>query len=429
MLICNADIVSDGQCRRGNVFIEGGDIVRIDYNSEINRTDNNSETIDATGLLLLPGVIDEHVHFREPGLTHKGDIYSESRAAAAGGVTTFMDMPNTIPQTTTIEQLKIKQEIAAENSIINYLFYLGVTNDNLKEVAQAAQAGACGIKLFMGSSTGNMLVNDELTLNRLFATATLPIAVHAEDETIIRNNAIHYKELYDTRALASLHPLIRSREACYRSTAKVVELAHHYRTRLHILHLSTTDELQLLDNTPIEDKYITAEACIEHLWYDDTAYSKLNNLMKVNPAVKCVADRESLLKAVRDGYIDTIATDHAPHTIEEKTLPYFDAPSGVPVIQHSLVAMLELWHKGVFSIETIVQKMCHNPATIYNIEKRGFIREGYKADICLINPNKQWIVSKENILHKSGWSAFPEGTIFNSKVVKTIVDGKIIYSE
>jgi len=385
--------------------------------------------INAEGLLLIPGVIDDQVHFREPGLTHKGDIYSESKAAAAGGITSFMDMPNTIPQTVTIEALNEKYRIGAERSVINYSFLIGATNDNLNEVLKADPATVCGIKIFMGSSTGNMLVDNESALRELFRLAHMPISTHCEDENTIKRNTEAYRKIHGENSPFNLHPLIRSRDACYISSSNAVKLAKEYNTRLHIFHLSTADEMKLFSNdVPLSQKRITAEVCVHHLWFDDSDYEEHGARIKWNPAIKTKFDRESLCEAVKNDLIDIIATDHAPHTIEEKSNSYFKAPSGGPLVQHSLVAMLELYHRGIFPLEKIIEKMCHNPAILFNIKGRGFIREGYKADLCLVDPSDPWTVSKENILYKCAWSPF-EGTTFKSKVRMTIVNGTVVYDK
>src|SRR5674476_251772 len=426
ILIKNATIINEGRSFRNDLLIKDELISSIGSADEFT-IPSRTTIIDAKGLLLMPGVIDDQVHFREPGLTHKGDIYSESRAAVAGGVTSFMDMPNTNPQTITIDILNEKYRIGSENSFTNYSFYLGATNTNLDEVLKVDQSSVCGIKLFLGSSTGNMLVDNESALKELFSKTTLPITAHCEDETIIKKNSEFYRKKYGEDVPVKMHPLIRSREACFRSSSHAVYLAKEYNTRLHILHLSTADELKLFSNTlPLYQKKITGEVCIHHLWFDESSYEKLGNLIKWNPAIKTRFDRDALINGVNNNIIDIIATDHAPHTLAEKENSYFKAPSGGPLVQHSLVAMLELWHKKIFSIEKIIEKMCHNPAILFNIRNRGFIREGYKADLCLINPSSPWIVSKENILYKCGWSPF-EGTTFRSKVVQTIVNGTIVY--
>ncbi len=425
-LIKNATIINEGRSFRNDLLIKDELISSIGSADEFT-IPSRTTIIDATGLLLIPGIIDDQVHFREPGLTHKGDIYSESRAAVAGGVTSFMDMPNTNPQTVTIDILNEKYRIGSENSLTNYSFYLGATNTNLDEVLKVDKSSVCGIKLFMGSSTGNMLVDNENALRELFAKATLPVTAHCEDEPMIRKNCEIYMEKYGEDVPVKMHPLIRSREACFRSSSHAVNLAKEYNTRLHILHLSTADELKLFSNAlPLDQKKITGEVCIHHLWFDESSYEKLGNLIKWNPAIKTRFDRDALINGVNNDIIDIIATDHAPHTLTEKGNSYFKAPSGGPLIQHSLVVMLELWHRKIFSLEKIVEKMCHNPAILFNIRNRGFIREGYQADLCLVDPASPWSVSKDNILYKCGWSPF-EGVTFQSKVVKTIVNGTIVY--
>ena len=426
ILIKNATIVNERKTFKGEVLIKDEFISAIGFPDQIT-TPTGAEIIDATGLILIPGVIDDHVHFREPGLTHKGDIFSESRAAVAGGVTSFMDMPNTNPQTVTIDLLNDKYRIGSENSIVNYSFYLGATNNNLDEVTKAVPSEVCGIKMFMSSSTGNMLIDDEDILRELFSKARLPIACHCENEQIIRRNHEIFRQKYGDDVPVKMHPLIRSREACFLSSSQAVKLAKNLNTRLHILHLSTADEIKLLKNDmPLKQKKITSEVCVHHLWFDDSSYDELGSRIKWNPAIKTRFDRESLISAVNNDLIDIVASDHAPHTLEEKTNSYFKTPSGGPLIQHSLVAMLDLWHKKIISLEKIIEKMCHNPAILFNITERGFIREGYKADLCLIDPHSSWTVSKENILYKCGWSPF-EGTTFRSKVIKTLVNGTIVY--
>jgi dihydroorotase len=426
ILIKNATIVNEGKTFRSDLLIIDEQIISIGSPDQIS-IPSGTKIIDATDLLLIPGVIDDQVHFREPGLTHKGDIFSESRAAAAGGVTSFMDMPNTDPQTVTIDILNEKYLIGSENSVTNYSFYLGATNTNLEEVLRVDPSAVCGIKLFMGSSTGNMLVDNETALRELFAKTSLPVAAHCEDEPIIRKNIEIFREKYGEDVPVRMHPKIRTREACFRSSSHAVNLAKDYNTRLHILHLSTADELKLFSNElPLNQKRITSEVCVHHLWFDESSYDNLGTLIKWNPAIKTRFDRDALINGVNNNLIDIIATDHAPHTLTEKESSYFKAPSGGPLIQHSLVAMLELWHKKIFSLEKIVEMMCHNPAVLFNIRKRGFIREEYQADLCLINPSSPWIVSKGNILYKCGWSPF-EGTTFRSKVVQTIVNGTIVY--
>jgi dihydroorotase len=428
ILIKNGTIVNEGESFHGDLLIKDELISAIGSPGQIIKP-SGAQIIDASGLILIPGVIDDQVHFREPGLTHKGDIFSETRAAVAGGITSFMDMPNTIPQTVTIEALNEKYSTGSENSLINYSFYIGATNNNLDEIMKADPAMVCGIKLFMGSSTGNMLVDNENALHELFSRAALPVAAHCEDEPTIRKNSEAFRQKYGDDIPVSMHPLIRSREACFLSSSRAIALAKEHNTRLHILHLSTADEMKLFSNElPLEEKRITSEVCVHHLWFDDSYYDELGTKIKWNPAIKTKYDRESLVNGVSKDLIDIIATDHAPHTMEEKLNTYFKAPSGGPLVQHSLPAMLELWHKKIFSIEKIVEKMCHNPAILFNIKERGFIREGYKADLCLISPDDPWIVSKENILYKCGWSPF-EGTTFKSKVVQTIVNGTVIYNK
>jgi dihydroorotase len=428
ILIKNATIVNEGRTFTGDLLIKGEIIDSIGSFEEFNLPDDLN-VIDAKGLLLLPGIIDDQVHFREPGLTHKGDIHSESRAAVAGGVTSFMDMPNTIPQTVTIDLLNEKYQIGSENSFTNYSFYLGATNTNIDEVMKIDKSAVCGIKLFMGSSTGNMLVDNEAALKELFSRATVPITAHCEYEPLIRKNIEIYREQYGENVPVQMHLLIRSREACFKSSSHAVSLAKEYNTRLHVLHLSTSDELKLFRNDePLIQKRITGEVCVHHLWFDDSSYEKLGALIKWNPAIKTKFDRAALIDGVNSNLIDIIATDHAPHTLAEKNNSYFKSPSGGPLIQHSLVLMLELWHRKIFTLEKIVEMMCHNPAILFNISKRGFIREGYKADLCMVNPSDAWNVSKENILCKCGWSPF-EGVTFQSKVVKTIVNGNIVYDD
>jgi dihydroorotase len=428
ILIKNATIVNEGKTFQSDLLIKD-EIISAIGSTDLIKIPTGCRIIDATGLLLIPGIIDDQVHFREPGLTQKGDINSESRAAVAGGVTSFMDMPNTNPQTISIESLNDKYRLGSENSFTNYSFYLGATNTNLDDVLQVDPSAVCGIKLFMGSSTGNMLVDNEKALKDLFSRSSLIIAAHCEDESVIRKNSEAFREKFGEDVPVKMHPLIRSREACYRSSSQAVNLAKEYNTRLHILHLSTADELKLFSNDlPLSQKRITGEVCVHHLWFDDSSYDSLGTLIKWNPAIKTRFDRDALINGVNNNLIDIVATDHAPHTLAEKGNTYFKSPSGGPLIQHTLVAMMELWHRKKFSLEKIVDMMCHNPAILFNIRKRGFIREGYQADLCLVDPESQWIVTKENILYKCGWSPF-EGTTFRSKVVKTIVNGTVVYDE
>jgi len=425
-LIKNATIINEGKSFKAELLIKDEQISAIGLPGDV-ETPAADEIIDAAGLILIPGLIDDHVHFREPGLTHKGDIFSESRAAVAGGITSFMDMPNTHPQTITCDLLNEKFRTGSENSLANYSFYIGATNTNLNEIMKTDPSGVCGIKVFMGLSTGNMLIDNNDALKELFAKALIPVVCHCEDEEVIRKNTGIYRQKYGDDIPARIHPLIRNREACFLSSQKAVQLAKQFNTRLHILHLSTADELKLFScEEPPEQKRITAEACVHHLWFDESYYDELGTLIKWNPAIKTRFDREALISGINDNLIDNIATDHAPHTLEEKKNSYFKAPSGGPLVQHSLVIMLELWHRKIFSLEKIVEKMCHNPAILFKIKDRGFIREGYKADLCLVDPDTQWTVSKDNILYKCGWSPF-EGITFRSKVVKTIVNGTVVY--
>lgn len=426
ILIRNATIVNEERSFKGDLLIKDEYISAIG-SIEQNLIPTGAKIIDASGLLLFPGIIDDQVHFREPGLTHKGDIFSETKAAVAGGVTSFMDMPNTVPQTVTLDLLKEKYKTGQENSLINYSFYIGGTNNNLYDLMKADPQSVCGIKLFLGSSTGNMLIDDLNVLKEIFSKSPLLIACHCEDEPTVRKNSEIFREKYGENVPVRYHPLIRSREACYLTSSFAVNLARENNTRLHILHLSTADELKLFSNEmPLEEKRITGEVCIHHLWFEETDYDRLGNYIKWNPAIKTKYDRDSLLNGVNNNLIDIIATDHAPHTIAEKSNSYFKAPSGGPLVQHSLVAMMELYHKGIFSLEKIVEKMCHNPSVLFRIKERGFIREGYKADLCLVDPQNPWTVSKDNILYKCGWSPF-EGITFRSKVIKTVVNGNIIF--
>lgn len=423
ILIKSATIVNEGKLTQADLFIKDGFIEKIAGSIDAKA----DKEINAEGLHLFPGCIDDQVHFREPGLTHKGNIASESRAAVAGGITSFMEMPNTVPNALTQQLLQDKYDIAAKNSPANYSFFMGASNDNLDEVLRTDAKNVCGVKVFMGSSTGNMLVDNPTTLEHLFAQSPMLIATHCEDEATIKSNLEHYKQLLGENIPVRLHPKIRSAEACYLSSSMAVELAKKHNTRLHILHISTAKETNLFSNDiPLADKRITAEACIHHLWFTDADYETKGNLIKWNPAVKTEADRDEILKAVLDGRIDVIATDHAPHTLEEKALPYLQAPSGGPLVQHALPAMLELYHHGKITLEQIAEKMAHNVATIFQIEKRGFIREGYWADMALVNLNSPWQVNKGNILYKCGWSPF-EGSTFKASVVSTIVSGNLVY--
>lgn len=427
-LIHNATIINEGKSFRGELLIRDELIAAVGKPGQI-KTNPGTVKLDASGFFVMPGVIDEHVHFREPGLTDKGDIRSESTAAAAGGITSFMDMPNTIPPAVNIETLEEKYRRGSENSLINYSFYIGATNSNLDEILRTDPGNICGIKLFMGSSTGNMLMNDIKALRELFRNAHIPLAVHCEDEKTIKNNTRIFLDKYGEEIPVRMHPLIRSRDACFISSSFAVELAREYNTRLHILHLSTADEMKLLNSElPAGEKRITAEACVHHLWFDESSYDKLGTLIKWNPAIKTRFDRESLINAIINDQIDVIATDHAPHTYTEKLKNYFGAPSGAPLVQHSLVMMFELYHRKIIPLEKIVEKMCHNPAALFRIKNRGFIREGYYADLCIVDPNRPWTVSKDNIIYRCGWSPL-EGTTFRSKVRKTLVNGTIVFDD
>jgi dihydroorotase len=425
-LIVNANIVNEGKVFQGDVLINDQYIEQI--GKQLTAQDVN-RVIDAKGSYLLPGAIDDQVHFREPGLTHKGTIHSEARAAVAGGVTSFMEMPNTNPPVFTQELLEQKYQIAERSSLANYSFFIGASNDNLDEVMKTDLTQVCGLKIFMGSSTGNLLVDNPAMLEAFFSRFPGLIATHCEDEATIRTNSAIYKEKYGEDVPVEFHPLIRSAEACYKSSSFAVSLARKHNTRLHILHISTAKETGLFDNsTPLEQKKITAEACIHHLWFNDNDYRRLGTLIKWNPAVKTAEDQAEIFKALIDGRIDVVATDHAPHTFHEKQNHYFKAPSGGPLVQHSLVAMLEFFHQGRISIEMIVQKMAHNPAILFRIEKRGFIREGYFADLVVVNPDSLWRVDKTNILAHCGWSPL-EDQAFRSKVTHTFVSGHLAYDD
>ena len=390
-------------------------------------TTEDAEIIPAEGCYVLPGVIDDQVHFREPGLTHKGNIAEGSRAAAGGGVTSFMDMPNVLPPTTTKKLLEEKQEIASRTSLVNYSFYLGASKDNINEIKHVDTRTTCGIKLFMGASTGNLLVDDLPTLERIFAESPILIATHCEDTPTINQNLARYKEKYGDNIPPQCHPLIRNREACLKSSSLAVSLAKKFGSRLHVLHLSTADELVLFEQGPVSGKKITAEVCAHHLWFNDEAYLNKGNFVKWNPAIKTEKDRQALLQALNEKVIDVIATDHAPHTISEKSGPYTQAASGGPLVQHSLVILLELARQGAITIERVVDGMCHAPALLFGIEKRGFLREGYKADICIVEKNT-WTVNKENLLYQCGWSPL-EGQTFHHKVRTTLVNGTIVYDK
>lgn len=427
LLIKNACIVNENEIFTGSVIIHDGKINRILKGNSPDLKLGDHEIIDASGKYLLPGIIDEHVHFREPGLTHKADLSSESAAAVAGGITSFMEMPNTIPQTTTLSLLEQKHELASEKSLANYSFYLGATNDNLDEIIRIDPRQTCGLKLFMGASTGNMLADDMNTLEGIFAECPVIIVAHCEDEKTIRMNTDQYRQKFGEDVPIKYHPYIRTAEACYKSSSLAVDLARKYNSRLHVLHLSTKKELDLFDPIPLSpSKRITSEVCIHHLWFDDSGYENLGTLMKWNPSVKSKEDRIGLLEGLHNNNIDTIATDHAPHTSEEKKNSYFKAPSGGPLIQHSLVAMLEMVHQDKISLPVVVDKMSHAPARLFHIHNRGFIRKDYWADLVLVDMEAPWTVTAENILYKCKWSPFT-GQTFRSKVLCTFVNGRKVY--
>jgi dihydroorotase len=425
ILIKNAKIVNEGSIFEGDVLIENEFIVEIaDF---ISAKSSDCKIIDAEGNFLIPGAIDDQVHFREPGLTHKGDIESESRAAVAGGITSFIEQPNTIPNALTQEILEEKYQIAENNSFANYSFMMGASNDNLAEVLKTNPKNVAGIKIFLGSSTGNMLVDNEEVLERIFSSTPLLIAVHCEDETTIKNNLEKFKAEYGEDIPVSAHHLIRSEEACYLSSSKAIALAKKTGARLHIFHLSTAKEMDLFTNKiPLEQKKITAEVCIHHLWFTNADYDTKGNFIKWNPAVKTENDRSALWEALLDDRIDVIATDHAPHTLEEKQQSYLKAPSGGPLVQHAVVAMFEAYLQGKISVEKIVQKMAHNPAILFKIEKRGFVKVGYYADLAIVNSGLPWTVKKDNIFAKCGWSPFEDFT-FRSRITHTFVNGELVY--
>ena len=426
-LIRNATIVNEGKTFVSDVLIEGESIRKIA--KDISDFPRNTALIDAKGKILMPGIIDDQVHFREPGLTHKATIATESRAAVAGGITSFMEMPNTVPQATTQKLLEDKFKIAAKSSYANYSFMMGGTNDNLEELLKTNPKNVAAIKLFLGSSTGNMLVDDEEVLEKIFSSTKLLIAVHCEDETTIKNNLDKQKSIYGDDIPIEMHPVIRSAEACYKSSSKAIALAKKTGARLHVFHLSTAIETDLFTNKiPLEEKQITAEVCVHHLWFDDKDYQEKGTFIKWNPAIKSKKDKIGLWKALLDDRIDVIATDHAPHTLEEKKQVYTKAPSGGPLVQHGLLAMMEAVKKEKISIEKVVEKMCHNPARLFKIDKRGFVKEGYYADLVLVDTDSPQTVDKENILYKCGWSPF-EGTTFQSTVTHTFVNGHLIYNK
>ncbi|GGW47286.1 dihydroorotase [Arenibacter certesii] len=422
-ILKNATVVNEGQIFTADILLEGKIILKID--SHI--ASNGAKEINLEGKYVLPGVIDDQVHFREPGLTHKGTIATESRAAVAGGITTFMEQPNTHPQTTTIAKLEEKFEIARQSAFANYSFLFGGTNDNLEELKKLDKNACSGVKLFLGSSTGNMLVDNEEVIEKIFRNTEMVISAHCEDEATIRKNMALYTERYGDDIPMKYHPLIRSEEACYLSSSKAISLAEKTGARLHVFHVSTGAETSLFRNDiPLEQKKITAEVCIHHLWFAEEDYETKGTLIKWNPAVKTAADRDQLWKALLDDRIDVVATDHAPHTLEEKDKVYTSAPSGGPLVQHALPAMLENYHSGKIGLEKIVEKMCHNPAKLFQIEKRGFIKEGYFADLVVVDLNDTWKVTKENIAYKCGWSPF-HGNSFHSKISHTFVNGHLAY--
>jgi len=423
IILKNARIVNESSIIEGDLLIKNGRIEQ--FGSIIDA--NAKQEIDLNGKHLIPGIIDDQVHFREPGLTHKANIATESRAAVAGGVTSFMEMPNTKPQSTTQDKLEDKYRIAADVSPANYSFFMGATNDNIEEVLKTNRNEVCGVKIFMGSSTGNMLVDNAQTLDKIFSKVPMLIATHCEDEATVRANLAIAKEKYGEDIPFEQHPIIRSVEACYLSSSMAVELAKKYGTRLHILHISTKKELELFTNSvPLKDKNITSEACVHHMYFNDSFYPTHGSKVKCNPAIKTEEDRKAIFTAVFDGTIDIIATDHAPHTVEEKSGKYGSAPSGLPLVQHALNLMLDFYHKGEVSLEKIVEKMCHAPADCFRLKERGFIREGYFADLAIVDLDHEWEVSKENIEYKCGWSPL-EGMKMKGKVDSTYVNGQIVY--
>jgi dihydroorotase len=417
-------VINEGKREVLDIQVENGVITKIAPSID---TPVGFSEVNAEGNYIIPGAIDDQVHFREPGLTHKADIRSESRAAAAGGITSFMEMPNTVPNTLTQELLADKYAIAASNAAVNYSFFMGASNDNIEEVLKTNGRDVCGVKVFMGSSTGNMLVDQHATLEKIFSEVPLLIATHCEDEQTIRANTEKYRAQYGDDVPMHVHPIIRSEEACYLSSSMAVDLAIKHNTRLHILHISTAKECELFTNEiPLSRKRITAEACVHHLWFSDTDYAEKGAFIKWNPAVKTNNDKNAIWEAVLDNRIDVIATDHAPHTLDEKQQSYFKAPSGGPLVQHALLALFQKSREGIITPERIVEKTAHNPAILFNIEKRGFIREGYYADIVMIDPKHSETVTKQSLLYKCGWSPF-EGVTFDHKIAKTWVNGKLVW--
>jgi len=418
-------IVNESMIFKGTVFILNDVIERVTKEEHPDTYDYT--VIDGNGKYLIPGIIDTHVHFRDPGLIHKGDMLTESRAAVAGGITSIVDMPNTVPQTTNIQHFNDKCSLAEEKCLVNYSFYLGATYDNIEELLKADASKVFGIKLFMGSSTGNMLIDNRDTLENIFKNVQLPIVAHCEDENCIANNIVKIKQQYGDQPPFTVHSLIRNDEVCFHSSEKAVNLAAKYNTRLHLAHLSSRKELSLLRNDiPLTEKKITGEVCVHHLWFSDSDYAEKGAQIKCNPAIKSPSDRDALRDALKNNLLDSVATDHAPHTREEKQYLYFQSPSGIPLIQHALTAMLEMVRQDIFTIEQTVEKMCHNPALLFQIEKRGFIREGYYADLVLLDLNDEWKVEPDNILYKCKWSPF-QGVTFKSKVLMTFVNGNIVW--
>ncbi len=425
ILIKHANMVSDGCIKHGDLLVRNGRIEQIAPAISVN---NSTPVLDANGMLLMPGMIDDQVHFREPGATDKGDIHTESQAAVAGGITSFMDMPNTNPQTVTLQALEDKYAMAAGRSMANYAFYLGATNDNIDVIRSLDPKQACGIKVFMGSSTGNMLVNKEEALEQIFRDAPVLVATHCEDSPAIQRNEEEARAKYGEDVPISMHPHIRSDEACYLSSSHAVELAKRYGTRLHVLHLTTAMEMDLFEAKPLDEKMITAEVCVHHLYYSDEDYDRKGALIKCNPAIKSSTDRDTLRQALRDGRIDVVATDHAPHTWAEKQNSYFQAPSGLPLVQHALPMLLELYHDQHISLETLVERACHAPAKLFDIVERGYLREGYWADLVLVNLHDPMLVERDDLLYKCGWSPL-EGEQLRSTVDTTIVNGNIVYQQ
>ncbi|MEJ6505977.1 MAG: dihydroorotase [Crocinitomicaceae bacterium] len=424
-LLKNGILINEGSKKQEDLLIKDGRIEKIGKTL----SDSSAKVIDLNGSFVLPGCIDDQVHFREPGLTHKGTIYTESRAAVAGGITSFMEMPNTFPNATTQKLLQDKYDVANENSLANYSFFMGATNDNLDEVLKTNPNTVCGIKVFMGSSTGNMLVDNAQTLEGLFSTVSMLIATHCEDEATIKKNLQKAIDTYGDAIPAEMHPVIRNEEACYLSSSLAVNLAKKHGARLHVLHISTAKETMLFENNlPLIEKKITAEACVHHLWFSDEDYIKYGTKIKWNPAVKSSQDREGIWKALLDNRIDVVATDHAPHTIEEKSKSYMQAPSGGPLVQHALLSMFEHVKNARISVERVVEKMAHNPAVLFRIKDRGFIREGYFADLVVVKPTKSQVVAPDNILYKCGWSPF-EGTKFSNTIDRTFVNGRLVYED